>query len=344
MAGRTALALLACTVASAVVQTSSSLSALDAAPLPEGSVGIASRYAADAGIASDPSVVFADDFESYSGVSGVAGRWDNLYHTANIRLATEAGNVFRGGKALEFTNPQTSAEVSNSAVKAVSPQRDTLFVRYYGKLNAGFNVLGSSHNGGTISARYCCPGVRADGFNKFLVSFEAWRDLASAPNPGKLNAYIYHPEQRDIWGDHFYPTGLVSPNTSVPFNFGPEFVPRADLTPVLDRWYAYELMVKANTPGQRDGRVAMWLDGHLIADFPNLRLRETTALAIDQFTLDLHVGSNTQGVARKWFDNVVAATSYIGPVGPAVSVVPSAPKGFRVVPMSSGATPSAGPG
>ncbi len=307
------------------------VAAVRAAPLPEGQTGIAARYPGDVGIASDPSVVFADDFESYSSVSGVAARWNNLYHVSNTRLATEPSTVYRGGKSLEFTVPQTGAEVSNSAVKTVNPPTDVLFVRYYGKLSAGFDVLGSSHNGGTISARYCCPGVRADGFNKFLVSFEAWRGLAAEPNPGRLNAYVYHPEQRDIWGDHFFPTGLVLPNTSVPFDFGPEFVPRADVTPVLDRWYSYELMVKANRPGQRDGRVAMWVDGQLVADFPNLRLRETVALTIDQFTVDLHVNSNARNVVRKWFDNVVAARSYIGPVTSAVVPIPQEPTGFRIV-------------
>ena len=200
------------------------------------------------------------------------------------------------------------------SLKIVSPERDALFLRYYAKFDGGFNVAGSSHNGSTISAHYCCPGVRADGYNKFLVSYEAWRDSTATANPGRLNAYIYHPEQRDIWGDHFFPTGIVLPFSSVPFDFGPEFVSRPDVTPVLGRWYCYEMMVKANTPGQRDGRIAFWLDGQLIADFPNLRLRETTALKIDRFTLDLHVFNNNLAVARKWYDNVVAATSYIGPM------------------------------
>jgi hypothetical protein len=62
-----------------------------------------------------------------------------------------------------------------------------------------------------------------------------------------------------VWGDHFFPTGIVSPFTSVPFDFGTEFVSRPDVIAELDRWYCYEMMVKANTPGQRDGRVALWL-------------------------------------------------------------------------------------
>ena len=282
--------------------------------LPEGNSGIAARYAGDVGIGSDPAVLFADDFESYGSGADLTRKWNEAYQTQNIRIATESGNVLGGSKALEFTVPQQSSEVSNTALKYVNPEQDVLFVRYYAKFDQGFNVLGSSHGGSSISARYCCPGVPANGFNKFLVSYEAWRDDASAANPGNLNAYIYHPEQRDRWGDHFFPTGLVAPFTSVPFNFGPSFVARPDVTPELGRWYCFEMMVKANTPEQRDGRIAFWLDGRLIADFPNLRLRETDTLKIDRFSIDLHVGSNTLAPARKWYDNVVAATSYIGPM------------------------------
>jgi hypothetical protein len=302
---------------------------LSAAPLPSGNNGIAARYPLDAGIGSDPSVIFTDDFETYASAAGVTSKWNEAYHSANIRIATEAGNVLGGTKSLELTVPQTTSEVSNTLAKVVSPGRDALFLRYYARYDAQFNVVGSSHNGSTMSAQYCCPGVRADGFNKFLVSYEAWRDSSAPPNPGRLNAYVYHPDQRDIWGDHFFPTGTVLPFSSTPFDFGPEFVARPDVTPQLGRWYCYEMMVRANTPGQRDGRIAFWLDGQLIADFQNLRLRETTALKIDRFTIDLHVYRNTLAVARKWYDNVVAATSYIGPM--VSNTPPLSPTGVRVV-------------
>ena len=50
------------------------LAVLSAAPLPSGNSGIAARYPFDAGIASDPAVIFADDFESYSGAAGLTGK------------------------------------------------------------------------------------------------------------------------------------------------------------------------------------------------------------------------------------------------------------------------------
>jgi hypothetical protein len=162
-------------VVSRVVSRAGLAEPTHAETLPEGNSGIAARYPGDVGIGSDPAVIFTDDFESYSVPASLTGRWNEAYHTANIRIATESGNFFSGRQALEFTVPQTSSEVSNSAEKYVSPERDVLFLRYYAKYDAGFDVLGSSHNGSTISAHYCCPGVRADGYNKFLVSYEAWR-------------------------------------------------------------------------------------------------------------------------------------------------------------------------
>jgi hypothetical protein len=160
------------------------------------------------------------------------------------------------------------------------------------------------------------PGVPADGTNKFLANLENWRGEAATPSPGDLNIYLYHPEQRSQWGDHFFPNGDVSPNTSIKFTYGPGFVSRPNLIQDLDRWYCYEYMLMANTPGARDGRIAVWLDGVLVADFPGLRLRDIASLKIDRFGLSFHIGSNPNGQARKWYDNVVAAKSYIGPVAP----------------------------
>ena len=290
------------------------LAAAQVSALPQGNTGIAARHPNDANIASHPNVIFADDFESYASASNLSSRWNEAYHLPNLRIETNSANVFAGAKSLGMSVPVIKGEVSNTAIKYVNPELDVLFVRFYAKFDANFDVLGSSHNGSTIQSKYSGPGIPANGTNKFVVSYEAGRDAAGDPNPGKLNAYIYHPEQRDIWGDHFYPTGIITPFTATPHNFGRNFVSRANVTPTLGQWHCYEYMVKVNTPGQRDGRIALWYDGRLIADFLNLRLRDTTALRIDKFTIDLHVNGTTSAVTKKWYDNVVAATSYIGPV------------------------------
>lgn len=290
-----------------------------AGTLPEGDTGIASEHPGDVGIASDPDVLFAEDFEAHSVVGDLDRKWDHVFQRQHTRIATEPGNFNGGEKALEFTVPQRDAELSNAVAKTLSPARDALFLRYYSKFDTPFDVVGSSHNGSSISAQYfpggqATPGVPADGTNKFLANLENWRGDPSTPSPGELNVYIYHPAQRSQWGDHFFPSGRVLPNSSQPFDFGPDFVARPEQTPELARWYCYELMLHANTPGKKDGRIAGWVDGRLVADFPNLRLRDIASLKIDRFGLDFHIGRNPNGETKKWYDDVVAATRYIGPL------------------------------
>jgi hypothetical protein len=287
--------------------------------LPEGDTGIARCYPGDTGIDADASVIFADDFESYQTGADLEDRWDAVYQMDQIRMATETENVFAGAQSLEFTVPEQDEELSNATDKVLTDERDILFLRYYSKFQPPYDVVGSSHNGSMISAHYfingnATPGIRADGMNKFLVNYENWRGEAATTSPGDINVYVYHPEQRDNYGDHFFPNGDVMPNTSIPYDFGPDFVERENVIQELDRWYCYEYMVRANTPGERDGRIAFWLDGVLLADFQNLRLRDIESLKIDRFGLSFHIGSNPNGETKKWYDNVVAASSYIGPL------------------------------
>jgi hypothetical protein len=304
--------------------------------LPEGNSGIAARYPNDAGIDANPAVIFADDFESYVNASQLTSRWTEVYH--NARIATELGTVFSGAKALEFLLPKQGTELSNTAAKRLTQEEDVLFFRYYSKFDGKFNVQGSSHNGASINAHFyvngqSTPGIPSNGTNKFLVALENWRDQASSPNPGQLNVYVYHPEQRSEWGDHWFPDGLIIPFGGDPKAFfGTQFVSRSNIVPELGKWYCYEFMVKANTPGQRDGRVAFWLDGKLVADFPNLRLRDVSALKIDRFSLEFHAKSNTASETRKWYDNVVVARSYIGPMVLSPMQTLPAPTNLRILP------------
>ncbi len=61
-------------------------------------IGIAARYPGDKNIASDPTVVFADDFESYTSPSQLTSKWTSAYQLSNLRIATEQGNYYAGGK------------------------------------------------------------------------------------------------------------------------------------------------------------------------------------------------------------------------------------------------------
>ncbi len=296
-------------------------SAEEFAKLPEGDKGIAAGYPGDRGIDQAPGVVFADDFEDYSTVADLRNKWDVVTHEAQLSLDVIPQNSDGGRQTLKMTIPQRQNSLATGIGKSLAQTQDRLFLRWYVKFDAGWFVpKGSVHNGGSISSKYfvndvATPGVPADGRNKFLVNFE--NDNNNGDPPGHMNVYIYWPEQGDRFGDHFYPSGKVLPFSkarSGAATFGEQFQARRDFSPKRDRWYCYEHMVQANTPSKRDGRVALWVDGKLIADFTNLRLRDTGDLRIDRIKLGLYIARNTERANHKWIDNVVAATSYIGPV------------------------------
>ncbi len=286
-------------------------------PLPEGDTGLAAKYPGDAGIEKDPAVIHYDGFEDYATPEDVHGKYEFVMRTENMRLTEEPPDVNSGRKAMQFTLPKQEAGNEAALYREIKDERDVLFLRYYAKFEKGYDQHGSTHNSGVISAHYfpgrkASPGKPAEGANKFWVSFETER--GEFPSPGPLNFYVYHPEQRTGYGDHIYPTGRIRSGPEKPLPFGPGFVSRPDFIPELDRWYCYEFMVKANTPGRRDGRIAGWVDGKLIADLPGFRLRDTESLKIDIFGVALFMRPNDIRANTRWFDDVVAATSYIGPI------------------------------
>jgi len=289
--------------------------------LPEGDVGIASEYPGDRGIDRAPAVLFAEDFERCSSVADLRPKWDELYNETHLGIADGAGSTNGRGRSLVLTIPKQDVPLDTGVAKLFTNTQKILFLRWYEKFDGGWFVKDASvHNGASISSKYfdqgrATPGVRADGHNKFLVNFENENSTGAAP--GNMNVYVYWPEQGERWGDHFFPSGMVLPyaeKRSGEATFGKHFEARPDFSPALDRWYCYEYMVKVNTPGNRDGRIAMWVDGKLIADFPNMRLRDTAALEIDRIGFDVYIAKNTRRANQKWIDDVVAATSYIGPI------------------------------
>jgi hypothetical protein len=302
--------------------------------LPEGDAGIASSYPGDANITSHSKVLFADGFESYAstGQLTTSGNWNNYYQQGNTSITMATNNVYAGNRALQFQLPITGSEVSNAVVKNLAESQDALFVRVYTKFESGFSVA-NGHNGIRISAgNYPGPGNKPNGSDFFMSILENTRYSTEAL-PGYTEAYVYHPEQRDTYGDHWFPTGMIIPFDQVPGNFGSNFVSRPHFLPMTNRWYCYEYMIKANAPGERDGRIAVWIDGALVADWQNLRLRDKASLKINQIQLELHARSNSNRINRKWYDDVVVATSYIGPMVSTVGTQPlQPPRNLRISP------------
>jgi hypothetical protein len=290
--------------------------------LPEGNNGIAAAYPLDSGITGNANVLLFDGFDTYTTISQLtsSGNWSNYYQSGNLLLDTSAGNFFGGTKAMRIRMPTSGGEVSNSIIKILSPTRDTLFMRAYVKYASNYSGMNSAHNGISMLANWTGPGVVPNGSNYFSVAVENSNYL-SEPQPGYTNAYVYHPEQNDTYGEHWYPSGFTSNGDGPDGGFGSYFVARSNYSPTRGEWISYEIMVQANTPGVRDGRIAVWENGVIIADWQNIRFRDTSALKINEVRIENGGQSSTQ-INDKWYDNVVIATSYIGPMASGDSTAP----------------------
>lgn len=295
-------------------------------PLPQGNTGIAASYLNDAGITGHANVLFADGFETYTSASQLtsSGNYNNYYQGSNI--AFDTSTFFGGTKALRLRMPSTSSEVSNAIVKNISPKRDALFMRVYARYQPTYAGVNSAHNGLRITGAYTGPGRRPNGTDFFLVNIENSK-WGSEAEPGYTHAYVYHPEQDDVYGEHWFSDGRVTNGSQ---SFGPFFVPRPSVVPARGAWICFEALVQMNTPGSRDGRVAVWQNGSLIADWLNVRFRDVDTVKIDQIQLE-NGGQGSTQQNDKWYDNLVIATSYIGPVGTTNSSPPQPPTNVRIV-------------
>ena len=292
-------------------------------------IGIAARYPGDKNISSDPDVILADDFESYTSTGQLtsSGKWSSV---SGSGLALGSG-TFAGSKSIEMTLPIDTAEHLYEMRKNLATEQDVIYVRAYTKFDSGFDVETSSHNGLAVHAHYPgSSGVPAppDGTGFFTAALQnnaTERPLTGENQPGYYQVYAYWPKQRDVYGDHWFSDGWVKPYgagdwLNSPSQY-PNFVARPRHQPNRGQWYCYEIMVKANTINpngtyNRDGEVKWWIDGVLDGDITDLFLRSIASLKIDMISFRLHA-AHSERVNKKWYDNVVIAKSYIGPMATA---------------------------
>jgi hypothetical protein len=310
-----------------------------ATPSPGG--GIADKYPGDGGIANDPAVILADDFERYT-----ATDWETLKTQLEqnwtkadwARYMSISDNAFAGKKAIQFSIPITTTEIGQALIKDVA-NLDSIYARIYCKWAADYDINTSNHNGISIKGGdYKGAGSTPNGTDFFIMYIQN-NDLRQEGPPGWLHEYAYWPNQNGGYGDHWYPDGqgFIRANNQVP-----DFKPLPNFKPERDRWYCYEQMVRLNTVGKKDGEVKVWVDGTLKADWPGIYMRTVDTLKIEQVLIGLHA-LKAPRLTLKWYDNAVIATDYIGPMKPGKPTpTPSATPSVSPTPTAT-ATPTPTP-
>lgn len=270
-------------------------------PLPSGN-GLAAAFKADVSIASHPSVLFADGFESAN-----TSKWDEPGPSSpDIVSFPNPGNPALGNHCLRVT--ATLGKNTGGGPTQWFPATNSVFVRFLTRFDSQCDYVhhfvtlraNKGLKGGDKWSGFGKAGLLPIGSERFSTALEPWGDNGRNPPPGRWNFYSYWHEMTPspdgkFWGNSFSP----SPAPPVP----------------KDRWICAEFMLRHNSPGKPDGAQAFWIDGKLLGHWEGINWRTSpsvmaNALTVESYFTDRWTTNPTNIVS---FDNVVVASAYIGP-------------------------------
>ena len=269
-------------------------------------LGVASQYPGDRGIAKDPDVVFATDFES--------DKWNEEWTYAGKMevidtVSEDAEREFKPlkNKALRVKIAKGSTGALNTLFKfkkETGKEPEEIYFRYYVRLGNNWNQTLQGGKMPGISGTYGVAGWggrKVDGTDGWSAR-GSFRLSIPADNPlgglHPIGTYCYHADMKgwygDGWGWHDDYRGFLENN----------------------RWYSIEQYLKLNTPGKKDGILRAWVDGQLAFEKTDIRFRHVDTLKIEQIWMNVyHGGTKPSPYDQHLFiDNVVIAHKYIGPM------------------------------
>jgi hypothetical protein len=290
--------------------------------------GIAAKYPNDAGLAKDPRVIFADDFEAWEIdlAKPPVGSWDFVRQgdkPAQRQTLVVAGKVGAGDRegpgknvlqlACYKGSPNTAGlrkHLGNYTrlQEGKGPGYEEIYVRYYQKLDPGYGP--ERNHGANLGGRDLSrPGSWYVGVaNTPDISAHGYFYSGLQPYPNARTGQMH-------WG--FYSYHMDKKNNP----FGDDYKPKAEEKKTIEvgRWYCLERRLKLNSvdPLQADGIEELWVDGELAIRRDNLRFRRVPELRITVFELEVYYHGlpakyTAEQPQRVYFDNVVVATERIG--------------------------------
>ncbi len=307
-------------------------SAEDYTKLPEGKNGIASNYPGDTGIEEDPHVIFVEKFEENS-LNTMKNRWESVKNLDIMSFSEDIPTESKGNHSLLMTHIGGQG-TGGHLYRRLMPGYEQVFARFYVKFApdcaqihhfgthlGGFNPSTPWPQGGA--------GTQPEGDKRFTTGVEPYG------TNWNWDFYTYW-QGMHIHGDGNY--------WGTPFLSG---VPKPKVQ--KGQWICVEMMVKMNDPvTASNGEQAFWIDGklwrvgdqvvsHIGEGFPKgnwrggwwnpdsdsnktfdgYQWRTVEELAVNYLWTYLYITRAPQGhVSKVWFDHIVVAKNYIGPLSP----------------------------
>ncbi len=298
--------------------------------LSEGAKGIAAKYPGDRGIENDPNVIFVEKFDEDS-LEAIYERWDNSDGKEIMTLSSDTPEGSADGKSLLMTHIGGEG-TGGQLYTRLLPGHEQIFARFYVKFDPDCFPI---HHFGTHLGGFNPPtpwpqggaGIRPDGKKRFTTGVEPYGDSWNWDFYSYWQGMHVHGDG-NYWGTPFLTDG------------GKPKIEHA-------KWICVEMMVKVNDPvNESNGEQAFWVNGklwrrdgqvvsHIGPDFPKgqwtggwwrpdsesedsfegFQWRTTEELAVNYVWTYLYITKAPKGhVSKVWFDNIVIAKDYIGPI------------------------------
>jgi hypothetical protein len=309
--------------------------------LPSGEAGIAAKYRGDAGIEKDRSVVFVEDFEAAS-FSSTAKRWESIRNAEAMSLSKDSPSGSAGRNSLLVTHVGGKSDGAH-LYRRLERGYDKLHVRFYVKFDrdcapihhffhvGGYDPPTPYPQGGAGERprgdKRLTTGIEPHGNSWVWDYYSYWMEMRGSPPRGQTwgNSFIRDPKlkvERDKWicvelmmkmndvGDSNGEMALWIDGKLVS-HLGKGF-PRGNW--IYDKF----------TPGA-DGEGIRWSDAKRGPErfsvpkggepFEGFRFRSDERLKLNFLWVLIYITKAPQEhVSKLWFDHIVAATEYIGPL------------------------------
>ncbi len=311
---------------------------------PVSAQSLSEKYPGDVGIASDAGVLFVEDFEAPS-VEAVGKRWETAQRPEIMSLTDDVPRGSAGKQSLLITHVGgDEGNTGGHLYRRLDEGQEQVYARFYVKFDedcAPVHHFGTCIGGNNPSTPW--PSVKAgiptDGAKAFWTGIEPfgdnwrwdfytyWCEMRGSPPRGQTwgNCFVLDPKLKVERGRWICVEVMVKMNDVGETNgeqaFWIDGVPISHLGKgfpkgkwVFDKFY----------PGQ-DGDGVRWSNAkgdreHFTVaqggePFEGFRWRTSEELNVNFVWAYLYITKAPRGhVSKVWFDHIVVAKSYIGPI------------------------------
>jgi len=284
--------------------------------------GLAAKYKGDRGIEKDSDVIFVENFEEGT-LDAVTSRWESVRSAEIMSLSKDVPETSGGKHSLLMTHIGGRG-TGGHLYRRLSPGYEQLYVRFYVKFAPDCYPIHHFFHVGGYNPPTPWPqggaGIRPAGNERFSTGIE--------PHGQKWQ-----------WDFYSYWMGMrSSPDEK---SWGHDFINDKSLKVERGQWMCIELMMTMNDRvTETNGELALWIDGRAIshlgkgfpkgkwvwdsfypnpngASFEGFRWRSDPKLNINFLWVLFYITKvPPDHVSKVWFDDIVVAKKYIGPIVP----------------------------